>query len=432
VNRQSIGIVGGGAAGLAAAHLLQRRHDVTLFEKERRLGGHAHTHVIAEGVDSGTALDVGFMVFNDCNYPLLQKLLKQLGNFEIAPSEMSFGYRSRDDAIQYSLNLSTRTSEKFPLWSPVGRPGIEGICKQFVIEIIRFCEQARRDLHTDALIDVPFMEYIKRSGFSEFLIYHYLLPMGASIWSAGQDAIATFPADHFLRFFDKHGLLSWTGKPTWQHLRGGSHMYINAIRDAFRGTVLTGARIAQIARNGATVDVYDATGSHWRFDHLVIAVHADEALRLLSDPTPEEKKGLGAWHYGCHQAVLHYDESVMPHDRRFWASWNYRQPPLPTNNSRLHVTYHLNRLQGHGATQRQYFLTLSDIKALEICEDKVLALFAFDHPICTSESLSSPRYLYDLGAHCKTYYCGSYTGIGFHEDAVRSGVEVARRLGVEF
>lgn len=409
--RLSLAVVGSGAAGLAAAHLLARRHDVTIFERADRLGGHAWTVRVPDGPDAGTPLDVGFMVLNDRNYPTLHRLLASLGVDDIRKSEMSFGYCSHDATVQYALNFSAGAFTR--LGDHLG-------------EVLRFIRWAARDHLEGRGAGVTLLEYLKGRGFSDWLIESYVVPMGAAIWSTRPARMLEFPAAYFLEFYTNHGLLSLEDGPRWQHVHGGCDRYVDAIRRAFPGCVLTHAAVARVTRDERGVSITTQSGETRRFDGVVLAAHADESLAMLGDASFEERRCLGAWSYQRNAAVLHCDESQMPPDRAVWASWNYRQDDA---GGALSVTYHLNRLQEHHATARQYFLTLNGTRPVD--ESLVLRRFDFDHPTYTAASIAGGRALREANGTRRTYFCGSYLGYGFHEAAIASGAAVAAAFGID-
>jgi predicted NAD/FAD-binding protein len=414
--RLRIAVVGSGAAGLSAALGLDRRHDVTVFETERRAGGHVHTITLERGPDAGTPVDTGFIVMNESNYPQLTRLLKQLG-VETQESCMSFAYQCRRSGVHYAgTGLDGLFSRRAHLFSPA----FHGM----IADWIRFNRRARRDLDTGHTRALTLAEYLADVRPSRAFVERYLLPLGAAIWSAPAETIETFPAEAFLRFFDNHGLLS-VRQPRWRTVSGGSHTYVRALLSRLRGAVRGGAPVTGVARREDHVTVRTAGGAE-RFDHVVIATHADQALRLLEDPTADERRLLGAWTYSTNHAVLHTDTALLPSRRRAWASWNYTAPVAPRAGSPVHVTYYMNRLQ-RLATRGDYCVTLN--AGGSIREEHVVREMTYAHPVYDRVSMASQRELPDLNGRCRTYYCGSYFGFGFHEDAVRSGLEVARALG---
>ncbi|XXY55021.1 FAD-dependent oxidoreductase [Sorangium sp. So ce269] len=424
---RSVAVIGSGGAGLSAAYTLSRSCEVTLYEAAPRFGGHARTVEVADRADVGLQLDVGFMVLNGPNYPTLHRLLARLGGIALGESEMSFGFHCSTTGVQYALNLTStsRFSRNINLALPArSDPRFVGLLK----DIAAFCRSAGAHLERGELGDQTLADYVRARGFSRDFEELYILPMGAALWSTPPAQILGFPAESFIRFFSNHGLLSLEGGPAWSFIRGGSRTYVDAIVRHLGDRALAGVapRVERRSPDGVTLRL--PSGEARRFDHVVIATHADEALALLDEPTADERRLLGAFRYQRNEAVLHTWEGVMPADRRCWASWNYEREDAgdPTSMS---VTYHLNRLQGHHDTARSYFLSLN--RRGKIPEEHVLQRFSFTHPIYSREAMRAQRDLPRLDGVLRTSFCGSYFGFGFHEDAVRSGVEAARSLGVE-
>jgi predicted NAD/FAD-binding protein len=376
-----VAVIGGGVAGLTAAYKLRRTHDVTLFERELRLGGHAHTIE----VDS-LGLDVGFMVLNDRTYPAMHALLEELGCADFGESEMSFGMQDRATGLAYALNLATGKASA----------GLQPILG----EVARFLRRVRtRDLGDTTLGELA-------GTCSQAVRDGYLWPMAAAIWSTPPADLAAFPARFVIDFYRHHGMLGEPDPPRWQHVRGGSRRYVARLSEGL--TRRKGARC--ITRDPVTVDGEP-------FDVVVVATHADEALALLADPTDAERAALGAWRYQANDAVLHSDDTVMPADRAAWASWNvdwHADGPVA-------VTYDLGRLQGH--VPGAYFLTLNPRLPL----DRVHAHLAFHHPVYSAPALAARSALAPFPG-ASTYFCGSYMGAGFHEDAIRSALAVVSAL----
>jgi len=425
-SKTSIAVIGSGGAGLAAAYTLSKAHDVTLYEAAPCFGGHALTHEIVDGPDAGLRLDVGFMVLNGPNYPTLHRLFARLGGIALGESEMSFGFHCPSTGVQYALNLTPTNhfSRALNLARPSRPdPRFVGLFR----EIAAFCRDAERHLERGELAAQGLGEYLRARGFSREFEALYVLPMGAALWSASPAQILDFPAESFVRFFANHGLLSLAGGPTWNFIRGGSRTYVDAIVRHLGERAVAGVAPRVEARSPAGVMLRLPSGELRRFDHVVVATHADEALALLDDPSEDERRLLGAFRYQQNEAILHTWDGVMPADPSCWASWNYERED-PTDPASMCVSYHLNRLQGHRDSARSYFLTLN--RKAPIPEAQVLRRFRFAHPLYRRECVAAQRELPRL-CGARISFCGSYFGHGFHEDAVRSGVEAARILGVE-
>ena len=421
-----IAIIGAGAAGLAAAHLLQKKHSVTIFEKNSFIGGHAHTIIVEHGADKGTALDIGFMVLNDKNYPTLHKLLAQLGQIKISNSDMSFSYHSEKDNLQYAYaNPKSHMSSQTVEWK---KQKPDATILKLIKEIVRFGSQAAQDLKDNNLDCLTLGEYLHKRKASESLIQFYIVPTASAIWSTSPQRILDFPAKTFLHFMDNHGMLTRKDVPQWQYIKGGSQIYVQAILKNFTGIVKVNSNIEYIARPADRI-LIKTQDQVENFDYVVIATHADEALNILADPSTEECELLGAWEYQTNNAILHTDESVMPTDRAAWASWNFTQESEIDDPSLFSVTYFLNRLQGHKNTEKEYFLTLNRQK--QIPSEHILYKIKFTHPIYTFKSINTQKKLFSLNGNRRTYFCGSYFGYGFHEDAIKSGIQIAQKFGIE-
>ncbi len=416
----NMAVIGGGVAGLTSALLLQEKHRVTLYEKNDYVGGHTNTITIADGPDAGTPVDTGFIVLNNKTYPLFNRLLRKL-DCPTRDSDMSFGYYDETTRLQYA---GTGWMGLF------AQPGnaLKPAYWRFLLEIARFCKTARADLAAGRLESLTVGQYLDGHGYSGFAREAYILPMAGAIWSSSLKDIEGFPAEMMIRFWENHGLLSLEDRPQWQTVVGGSRRYVQSAIARIGGPVHVRADVKKIERTDAGVRVYVDGHSPELFDAVVVAAHADEALRMLSDPTADEKRLLGAWRYLPNLTHLHTDVSLMPPNRRAWASWNYRRSPAVADSSPVSVTYHMNRLQGL-RTQQQYFVSLN---APRLPRDEcMIREIRYTHPLYTFDSMATQKELPNLNGVNRTFYCGSYFGYGFHEDAVRSGVAVARAFGID-
>ena len=419
--RKRVAVVGGGVAGVVAAWLLDRAYDVVLFEQNDYLGGHTHTIVLDEGPDRDTPVDTGFIVFNDRTYPLFGRFLQELG-VEARHSNMSFSCRNRQAGVLYA---GTDLNGLFALRSNLIRPGFHRMLR----DIRRFGRQALSDMESGDLQSVSLGKYVAQRGYSDEFRDHYLVPMGAAIWSTPAGDILDYPAGNFIRFFDNHGLLRiWEGM-TWKTVQGGSHMYVRAFRDRFSGRIHLSSPVEAVRREEDRVVLRTAEGGEESFDQVVLAAHADQSLRMLTDPTPDELRLLGAWRYSRNRTVLHTDRTVLPPVPRAWASWNYEVEPGSAPEDPVCLTYHMNRLQGL-KTWEEYCVTMN--RKEPISEETIIRDLVYEHPIYTRESVATQAELPKLGGVCHTWFCGSYFRNGFHEDAVASAVAVAEGLGVTF
>ncbi|MDT8440478.1 MAG: FAD-dependent oxidoreductase [Desulfuromonadales bacterium] len=416
---QNIAVIGGGVAGIVAAWLLQQRHRVTLFEQNDYLGGHTHTIEIESGPDAGVAVDTGFIVLNDATYPLFQRFLGRLG-VETRLAEMSFGFRCERSGLVYAGNdLNGLFAQRRNLVSPT--------FFRFLLEIARFCKNSREELAAGELEALTLGDYLQRGRYSPFMIDNYLVPMAAAIWSTPALKIFDFPAGPFLHFFRNHGLLALRNRPSWRTVVGGSHSYVKAFAADFRGETHLQAGVVGIERGTDQVRLQLTAGEPMSFDQVVVATHADQALRLLRAPSDLEERLLSPWQYQLNRTVLHTDTSVLPKERRAWSAWNFTREAGADEERPVYVTYDMNRLQGL-ETEREYCVTLN--RLIPFAAGTVIAEMDYHHPLYSFASMATQSQLPDLNGRQRTWFCGSYFGYGFHEDAVRSGAAVAEALGV--
>jgi uncharacterized protein len=415
-DKGTIAVVGGGVAGIVAAHLLQKTHQVTLFEQGEYLGGHTHTITIPEGPDAGTPVDTGFIVFNEATYPHFIGFLAELG-VESRLTEMSFGFHCLETGFVYAGNtLNGVFAQRTNLLKPQ--------FYRFLLEIGRFCRQGKVDIGSSKDLG-SLEEYVRRHQFLPFMVDNYLKPMAAAIWSTPTAEVTAFPARAFLLFFKNHGLLDLWNRPAWRTVAGGSNSYVKAFTASFTGTVHLNTKIWRIFRTENGVQVHFADRLHETFDQVVLATHADQTLRLLGDPTPEETRLLGPWQYEENNTVLHTDLSVLPPMRRAWSCWNFRREGSGATTQPAYVTYAMNLLQGL-TTSKQYLVTLNRPSAYD--EKQVIARMVYHHPTYTNASMATQVSLAILNGVRNTWFCGSYFGYGFHEDAVRSSYQAVAHL----
>jgi predicted NAD/FAD-binding protein len=416
----SVAVIGSGVSGLTAAYLLSRTHDVTLFESDIRLGGHAHTHDVTASDGSEHAVDSGFIVHNDRTYPWLRKLFAEL-KVVVRPTEMSMSVRCEGCGLEYAGGRGLRGLLAQP------RRLLDPRFLRMLLQVKRFHRRASAFLDaTDDGDTTTYGEFLEREGFGEHFIAHYAVPVVSCVWSSGREVALLYPARYLFRFLDHHGMLQITGSPQWYTVVGGSRTYVELLA-ARLPDVRRSAGVTDITRRPDGVEItYGADSRAARFDRVVIATHADQALGLLTDPSDREVQTLKAFGYSSNETLLHTDSSMLPEAVQARASWNYRMSSCTSPDEPTVVTYWMNRLQGHTSPQ-DYLVTLNARE--RIGPDDVLAVMEYEHPIYTPESVAAQSKLGDLATD-RTVYAGAYHGWGFHEDGCRSGVEAARHFGV--
>ncbi len=418
-DRLRIVVVGGGIAGITAAYLLSRQHDVTLLEQNSYLGGHTNTRLVNDPKNPELAVDTGFIVCNPRNYPNFYTFLDQLG-IKRQDSDMSFGFSCEQTGLQY-MGPSVKEFLRAP--GNLLRPRFVSM----ILEQQRFNRTALRDLESQSLGETPLGDYLNKLGTSRYFFDNYLAPLIGSIWSAPDSNALEFPALSFLTFFKNHGMLEMSKRPQWQTVVGGSHTYVKAFRKAFCGTLRIASPAAVVQRDEAGVTLSLAEGGVERYDKVVLATHADEALKLLGDPSDAEREALGSWRYSTNKTALHTDASVLGPRRSLWAAWNYRRRLSANINSPVAITYYMNRLQNLDAA-RDYFVTLNCGDSIK--PESVLYEVTYTHPIYTPASVASQEKVRKLNGSRHTYFCGAYMRHGFHEDAVISALDVASHFGI--
>jgi uncharacterized protein len=403
-----IAVIGAGVSGLVAAHLLRRDHDVTVLEAQDRAGGHAWT-VEVDLPGGPLAVDVGFLVFNDRNYPRFEALLAELG-VASRTSDMSFSVSDGGD-FEYA-GSGPRALFANP------RHLVDRRFLRMVAEYARFNRDARSLLASTA--DPSLRAWLSGLGYSEYFVERLIVPQAAAVWSADPQQLWSFPARFFVQFLDNHGLLGFTRRPQWRTVTGGSRAYVAAICAGLGDRLRLGTPVLTVARDDDGVEVTPAGGPPERYDEVVMACHSDQALRLLADASPLETELLGAIGYLPSQLVLHSDASLLPRRRVAWASWNHHllasPPPAPA------VTYHLNRLQGLQA-DRELLVTLNRTDAIDPAA--IHAVLEVDHPVYTPAALRAQARHAEISGARRTHFCGAYWGWGFHEDGVASAHRVA-------
>lgn len=411
-----VAVIGSGIAGLGAAWLLASQHRVTLFEADPRAGGHSNTVSVRTGTGD-TAVDTGFIVYNERNYPNLTALFERLGVDSIA-TDMSFAASLDGGRIEYSSE------------------GLNGLLGQrsnvvnlrflaMLRDVGRFYSEAPRAIGRRENEALSLGDYLDRNRYSAAFVEDHLLPMGAAIWSTTAAQMRAYPLVAFVRFCMHHGLLDLFGRPQWRTVRGGSRQYVGRMLAAIPD-VRIGCGVATVSRQPDGVIVTDTSGEAQQFSDVVVATHADQALALLADADAQERSILGAFDYTHNVAVLHCDPTLMPRRKRVWSSWNYIGDRTADGDRPLCVTYWMNRLQ-HLDARQPLFVTLNPSRP--IARESLIESISYTHPLFDRRALEAQQHLWRLQGHRRTWFAGSYFGHGFHEDALQAGLAAAEALG---
>lgn len=412
-----IAVIGAGVSGLGAAWLLSRRHDVVIYERENRFGGHSCT-VEAPTQAGRVPVDVGFIVFNERNYPNLVALFDHLG-VPTEDSDMSFAVSLDEGRFEYGSSFAGYFAQR----RNIARPSF----LRMTHDILRFNRLAPQLLDKSEDLDFTIGDFVADAGFGKTFRDRYLLPMASCIWSTPLGQMLDYPAQTFVRFFNNHGLLTIGPQLQWRTVSGGSRSYVERIVAPLRARARLSTPASAVRRTPAGVEVRDA-GGHWdRFDRIVLACHADQALALLTDADEQERSLLGRFAYSTNEVWLHGDESLMPRRRGAWASWNY-VADSSSRDSNVSVTYWMNRLQNL-PDSTPLFVSVNPGRAP--APAAAHARFSFEHPMYDAAAIRAQRDLHRLQGVRDTYFCGSYCGYGFHEDALSAGLDVAEQLGVQ-
>jgi len=408
-----VAIVGAGISGLGAAYLLSREHDVHVFERAAYAGGHTNTVAHRAG-GRVLCLDTGFLVHNERNYPLLMRLFRELG-VRTQDSEMSFSVSCGRCALEYSGQrpFAQRRNLRSPRFASL------------LYEIGRWLRTARASLDRADYERHTLGEYLAERGYSPRFRDHFLIPLTSALWSTAPERALDFPAAYAIRFFEHHGMLGF-GRFGWKTVSGGSRTYVRVLEERLGERLHLGLGARAARRDADGIELTTDDGETRRFDALVVATHADQALRLLADPSDEERRVLGAFSYTTNETVLHTDESLLPRSKQARASWNFQRPDCSSATGKPTITYYLNRLQAL-EEDIHYCVTLN--RTADIDPSRVLARFDYLHPLYTLESLAAQRELPGLSGRRRTHYAGAHHGNGFHEDGLASGVRVAALLG---
>jgi predicted NAD/FAD-binding protein len=407
-----IAIVGTGVSGLVAAHRLHREHEIVVYEAAQRLGGHSHT-VAVEDEEETHAIDTGFIVFNDRNYPNFEALLEELG---VASQRSHMGFSVSDG--QGRFEYSGTPWGLFARPAHLVSPSFLGMLRDWR----RFNREARELIGMNGT--APSLgHWLEEKGFSRHFVERLIVPQAAAVWSADPEQMWSFPASFMAEFFDNHGMYSLRDRPKWRTVCGGSSSYVEAISAPWRDRVRLGAPVRRIERLADRVRIEAEGCESEDFDEVVIATHSDQALALLADPSEPEREILGAIPYQANEAVLHTDTTLLPRRRTAWSSWNFHLAEQPARRST--VTYWMNNLQRLRA-DREYLVTLN--RGEEIDPEKAIQRFEYDHPVYTTEGVAAQARHGEISGARRTHYCGAYWGWGFHEDGVVSALRACEQI----
>jgi predicted NAD/FAD-binding protein len=418
-----VAIVGTGIAGNAAAWALSQRYPVTVYDRDLRPGGHSHTVTIDyDGTE--IAVDIGFIVYNELNYPDLTALFRHL-EIESVESCMSFAVSADRGRFEWMGGGGTWLETARGLFAqPSNLFSLSYL--RMLLDILTFNTKSVEDFASGALAGLTLGDYFKQRKFAPRLLTDYLAPMGAAIWSAPASQILDFPAENFVAFFTNHRLLQYD-RPIWRTVKGGSARYVEKMMAGFADHTRLGCAVTAIKRTNHGVVVTDSNGHRDAYDHVVIGTHSDQALAMLSDADDSEREVLGAIGYGPNLVYLHRDESLMPKRKRAWASWNFlrwRRQGSAVND--VAVTYWMNRLQGIDA-DKPLFVSLNP--PFEPDPALTFGRYECEHPQYTARAFAAQQRLGEIQGQRRTWFCGAWTGYGFHEDGLRSGLAVAESLG---
>lgn len=409
-----VAIIGTGISGLGAAYLLHRKHEITVYEKASRIGGHTRTKTVRYG-DRTIPVDTGFIVFNERNYPHLTAMFRHL-DVAVHKSNMTFGATINGGWLEWGAkNLNSIFGQRRNVFSPRFH--------RLIRDVVRFNKEALATVERKPRLTLG--ELLGHLKLSDWFKHYYLLPMGGAIWSCPPREMLSFPALTFVRFFANHGLLAASGQPQWYTVTGGAQRYVERLTASFAPRIRTDCGAVRVTRDNARVRVADSVGGTETYDQVVFACHADEALALLGDPTPQEATLLGAFRYQKNRAVLHKDISLMPKRRACWASWVYHADGSATEPA-ISVSYWMNNLQGIDPAC-PLFVTLNPSRP--IAPEHVFDEHLFDHPVFDEAAIAAQPGIRAIQGAQGTWFCGAHLGHGFHEDGLRSAVAVAEGLG---
>ena len=415
MEKQRIAIIGSGISGLTTAYLLHKSYEITLFEANDYIGGHTHTVKVAQGEQSYD-IDTGFIVCNDRNYPNFLKLMDKL-NIAMQPTEMSFSVRNNPLGLEYNgHNINTLFSQRRNLLRPK--------FYRLIRDILYFNEAAKKAIEEGVAENITLDTFVNQQSLSDIFKNNYLLPMAAAIWSCSMEQAGEFPLQFFLKFFLNHGLLDIKNRPQWYAVKGGSKAYIDPMTSGFKDRIRLSTPVNSVIRNDSCIEVNHATGKE-TFDQLVFACHSDQALDLLKNASIEEKAILGELLYQQNDVILHSDASLMPTKSLSWASWNFLAGEQEHNDPTL-VTYCMNILQGI-ASDQPFLVSLNARHKID--PEKIIGEYNYAHPVYSVAGMKAQCRRNEISGVGRIHYCGAYWYNGFHEDGVRSALDIGEKFG---
>ena len=415
MDKQRIAIIGSGISGLTTAYLLHKSYEITLFEANDYIGGHTHTVKVAQGEQSYD-IDTGFIVCNDRNYPNFLKLMDKL-NIAMQPTEMSFSVRNNPLGLEYNgHNINTLFSQRRNLLRPK--------FYRLIRDILYFNKAAKKAIEEGVAENITLDTFVNQQSLSDIFKNNYLLPMAAAIWSCSLEQAGEFPLYFFLKFFLNHGLLDIKNRPQWYAVKGGSKAYIDPMTSGFKDRIRLSTPVNSVIRNDSCIEVNHATGKE-TFDQLVFACHSDQALDLLKNASIEEKAILGELLYQQNDVILHSDASLMPTKSLSWASWNFLAGEQEHNDPTL-VTYCMNILQGI-ASDQPFLVSLNARHKID--PEKIIGEYNYAHPVYSVAGMKAQCRRNEISGVGRIHYCGAYWYNGFHEDGVRSALDIGEKFG---
>jgi uncharacterized protein len=412
--RLKIAIIGSGISGLTSAYLLSKKHDITIYEKNNYIGGHTHTHKVKDN-NQFLNIDSGFIVYNENTYPNFIKLLDII-NVKRQHTDMGFSVKSSEIDFEYAGNsLKSIFSKKTNLFNLS--------FLKMIYDIIRFNKLSNKELNSYNP-NLTLKEYLKNNTFSKYFINNYIIPMGAAIWSTSPKLMLDMPAYFFIKFFKNHGLLQITNRPQWWVIKNGSKQYVKKLIKNFEDNIKLNTTIKSIKRINNKIHI-QLDNDIEIFDKVVIATHSDQALKLLDKPTNDEKTILNSIKYQKNIALMHTDHTILPKRKLAWSSWNYLINK--NENDLVTLTYNMNILQSL-KSDTTFCVTINNTKNLH--KSKIIKEIVYHHPLFTSNSVKAQAKKDDICGMNNTYYCGAYWGYGFHEDGVKSALDVCKKFGL--